>query len=89
MVEIQVRPPELLQAANDLRAHARALQSAIESVDSDMRSLTGQFEGMRAEALQDRYNKIREQIFQFQALIKHFAKDLDHAAVTFKAADRG
>jgi len=88
MAEILVKPPELRQAANDLRAHAKRMQAALDAVDTDMRSLAGNFEGMRAEALQTRYNKIREQIYQFKPLIDHFAKDLDEAATRFQAADR-
>lgn len=89
MAEILVRPPELRMAASDLRDHAKRLQAALDAVDAEMRSLSGNFEGMRAQALQDRYNKIREQIFRFKALIDHFAKDLDEAAIRFSAADRG
>lgn len=88
MVEILVRPPELSQAAEDIRNYAKRLQTALDAVDSDMRSLIGKFEGQRAEALQSRYNKIREQIYRFKPLVDHFAKDLDESAARFTAADR-
>lgn len=88
MAEILVRPPELQQAANDLRAHVKRLQASLDAVDAEIRSLSGNFEGMRAEALQARYNKIRDQIYRFKPLIDHFAKDLDEAASRFAAADR-
>jgi WXG100 family type VII secretion target len=88
MVEILVKPPELKAAANDLRAHAKRLQAAIDAVDADMRSLgPGVFEGERADALRTRYNKIRDKIYKFKPLIDHFAKDLDEAATTFTNAD--
>jgi len=87
MAEILVKPPELKLAANDLRAHAKRLQQALDSVDADIHSLNGRFEGERANALQARYSKIRERIYQFAPLIMHFAKDLDEAATRFQAAD--
>jgi len=88
MAEILVKPTELRQAANELRSHAKRLQAALDAVDAEMRSLAGKFEGQRAEALQSRYNKIREQIYRFKPLIDHFAKDLDESATRFTAADR-
>lgn len=87
MAEIRVEPLKLEQAANELRNHAKRLQTALDAVDAEIRSLPSKFKGQRAEALQSRYNKIREQIYRFKPLIDHFAKDLDESALRFRGAD--
>ncbi len=89
MAEILVKPSELQQAAGDLLAHVKKLQSAIEAVDSELRALSpGNFEGGRAESQYARYSRIRERIFQYKPLIDHFAKDINEAAARFSAADK-
>jgi len=89
MSEILVKPMELLNAANDLRAHAKRLQDALNAVDTEIQSLgISRFEGERANSLRARYTKIHEQISHFKPLIEYFAKDLDQAATRFSAADR-
>ena len=89
MNDIKVIPADLTHTASDVRNHAKRLQAAIDAVDADMRALgTDNFEGVRADTLRGRYNKIREKIYQFKPLIEHFAKDLDEAAARFSAADK-
>lgn len=89
MAEILVKPIDLLNAANDLRAHAKKMQEALNAVNNEIQSLgIGRFEGERANSLRARYNRIQEQINRVKPLIDHFAQDLEDASARFRAADR-
>jgi WXG100 family type VII secretion target len=90
MAEILVKPPELRDTAAQIREHAKKLQTALDAVEAEMRALgPGTFEGVRADNLRARYNKVRERIFQFKPLLDRFANDLGQAADRFQAADNG
>lgn len=89
MSEILVKPIELKNISNDLRKNAADIQRAVEAVDAIIKSLgTSRFEGARADALRNRYSKIREQIYNFKPLVTKFAVELDQAAARFSAADK-
>lgn len=89
MAEILVKPPVLRVTATDLRKAAKIIQTAVDSVDSTIKQLgPSRFEGVRADTLRSRYNKLRDAIYRFKPLIDHFANDLDKSAATFEAADR-
>ncbi len=89
MSEIQVIPADLTHAASDIRNHAKRLQAAIDAVDNDIRALdSNAFEGIRADTLRARYNKIRDKIFNFKRMLENFAKELDEASARFSAADK-
>lgn len=89
MAEILVKPVELKSISNDLRKNAADIQTAVDAVDSIIKSLgPSRFEGARADALRNRYSKIREQIYSFKPLVTKFAVELDQAANRFSAADK-
>lgn len=88
MAEILVKPPELRITAADLRKAAKTIQTAVDSVDSSIKQLgPSRFEGVRADALRARYNRLRDAIYRFKPLIDAFANDLDDSAARFSAAD--
>ena len=89
MNNIVVKPPLLREAANKIRQHARTIQSSIDAVDADIKTLgPSNFEGQRADAIRSRYARLREQIYRFKPLMEAFGRELDETAVRFEAADR-
>jgi WXG100 family type VII secretion target len=89
MAEILVKPPELRLTAADLRRAAKAIQTAVDSVDSSIKQLgPSRFEGSRADTLRAHYNKLRDAIYRFKPLIDAFANDLDNSAARFESADK-
>jgi WXG100 family type VII secretion target len=89
MAEILVKPAELKQSAVDLRKNAKDIQTAVDQVDAAIKALgPSRFEGVRADTLRGRYQRLRERIYSFKPLIDAFANDLDQAATRFEAADR-
>ena len=88
MVQIEVRPQDLMSKATQIRDHAQKIQAAIDAVDGDINALnTSQFEGNRATELRTRYKQYRDYLSAFKPMVERFANELDMAAAKFKAAD--
>ena len=89
MAEILVKPPELQAAAVDLHKDAANIQACIDTVDATIKALgPSVFEGVRADTVRNRYNKMRDRFYSFKPLIDAFANDLEQAALRFQAADK-
>jgi len=85
---ILVTPPELRSKAQQLRDHAKAILSAVESTDQQLATLNNdQFSGERADQLRSRYHSNRELLLAFDDKIIVFANQLDGAANSFEEAD--
>jgi len=89
MAEILVRPSELRQASDQLRASAKKLGAALQAIDQEMLSLKGdKFMGNRANAVQAHYAPKREALLKAKEIVAHFAEDLQTAASNFERADK-
>lgn len=88
MNKILIRPTELRQISEQLRASANKIGVALQGVDQDISSLKGEkFLGVRANLIQDHYVSKRDALLQAKELVKHFAEDLNNAANIFERAD--
>ncbi len=88
MNKILIRPTELRQISEQLRASANKIGAALQGVDQDISSLKGEkFLGIRADLIQDHYVSKRDALLQAKELVKHFAEDLNNAANIFERAD--
>lgn len=89
MSDILVKPPQLREAANQIRQHARTIQASIDAVDADIKAIgPDRFEGVSADTIRNRYNRLRDRIYKFKPLLEAFGRDLDETAARFEAADR-
>ncbi|HEX2956530.1 MAG TPA: WXG100 family type VII secretion target [Chitinispirillaceae bacterium] len=88
MTDILIRPPELRQAAEQLRSSAQKIGQALQAIDNDINTLKGDhFLGKRATALQAHYTVKRDALLRARELVMHFSTDLKLAADTFEKAD--
>lgn len=84
-----IRPQELRQAADQLRANAKKIDAALQAIDQEILSLKGdKFLGNRANAVQVHYAPKREALLKTKTIITHFADDLTNSAIRFEQADR-
>ena len=89
MSDILVSPPMVRDTANQIRQRAKAIQASIDRVDQDIKAIgPARFEGFRADTIRNRYNRLRERIYQFRPLLEAFARELDQTAQRFEAADK-
>jgi len=89
MVDILVRPQELRQVSEQLRASAQKVGAALQAIDDDVRSLKGdKFLGNRANTVQAHYAPKREALLRAKEVVAHFSEDLKYAANRFEQADR-
>jgi len=89
MSNILVRPPELRQASEQLKASAKKIGIALQAIDNDIRTLKGEkFLGNRASAVQAHYAPKREALLKAQNIVAHFAEDLQAVAGRFEQADK-
>lgn len=90
MTDILVKPFELRQAAQQLRASAKQIQTAIDALSTVMQSvMAGRFEGQRAATLFGRYRSKRLTLLFTASLVSRFAQELEDVAARFEQADRG
>lgn len=90
MTAILVKPAELKQTAQQLRASAKKISAAMQNIDKVMASLKGtKFLGNRADLLQSHYAPKREALQRAKDIVAAFAADLDQAATSFEQADKG
>jgi len=90
MSNILIRPKELRQASDQLRANAQKIGTALQAIDQDILSLKGdKFLGHRADAVQAHYAPKREALLKARAIVLEFSKDLLEAATRFEMADKG
>ncbi len=88
MPEILITPAQLRGLAEDLRGRAKRIQTACQQVDQRLMPLRGEkFLGRRAEALQNRYHKLREALLGYHLLAARLADTLEEAARLFEKAD--
>lgn len=88
MVEILVKPPELRQAASQLRESANKIGRALQGIDADLQALIGaNFKGNRADELQSLYQSKREALQKTKEIVIQFATELEVAANIFEQAD--
>jgi WXG100 family type VII secretion target len=89
MADILVRPPELRQAASQMRDSANKIGQALQDIDSDLQALKGnKFLGNRANAVQLLYQSKRDALEKAKDLVSQFAFDLEKAADVFEKADK-
>lgn len=84
---ILVKPQQLEECAANLNNSAKTIQSCVDAVDSIIKSLTGNFEGISAEEIQARYAQARQRIESFRPLVAKFARELNSTATRFTKAD--
>lgn len=88
MVDILVRPVELRQISEQLRALSKKVGEALQFIDSDIQSLKGDmFLGNRANAVQSHYQVKRDALLKASEIVAKFAGDLDTTAIRFEKAD--
>jgi hypothetical protein len=89
MAQIQVRPDDLVANAEQLRAHAQRIQSAVEIVDYQILTRMGPavFSGNRPDMLRGRYVQMQDFLQSFRVMVNNFSAKLDEAARDFRAAD--
>lgn len=89
MTDILVRPQELRQTAQQLRASAKKISDATGSVGKVVlgSALSLVFSGNRASALMQRYRAKEGELAAFDDLVVKFANDLEQAANRFEQAD--
>jgi hypothetical protein len=89
MAEIQVRPDDLIANAEQLRAHAQRIQSAVDVVDYQILTRMGPavFSGNRPDTLRGRYIQMQEVLESFRVLVTNFSAKLDEASRDFRSAD--
>jgi uncharacterized protein YukE len=90
MTDILVRPQELRQTAQQLRASAKKISDATGSVGKVVlgSALSLVFSGNRASALMQRYRAKEGELAAFDDLVVKFANDLEQAANRFEQADK-
>ena len=89
MSDILVGPGQLRTTADQIRQRAKAVQAAIDTVNSQIKALgPSKFEGSRADTIRARYSRNREKFFNFKPMLDKFATTLQEAAARFEAADR-
>jgi predicted double-glycine peptidase/uncharacterized protein YukE len=89
MTDILIRPLELRQISEQLRASAKKIGAALQAIDHDILSLKGdKFLGNRANAVQAHYAPKREALLKAKEIVAHFAEDLQNIAAAFERADR-
>lgn len=89
MTTIFVRPVELRQISDQLRASAKKVGTALQAIDNDIASVKGdKFLGQRADALQAHYASKREALLKAREIVARFAEDLQMAATVFEKADQ-
>lgn len=90
MSQILIRPQELRQTSDQLRASAKKIDAALQAIDQEILSLKGDnFLGNRANAVQAHYAPKRQALLKAKSMIAHFAEDLLSAATRFEQADKG
>lgn len=90
MVDILVRPVDLKQIAEQLRASSKKVGVALQAIDNDILSIKGdKFLGNRANAVQSHYAPKRGALLKAKEIVVHFAGELETAANVFEQADRG
>lgn len=89
MSQILIRPQELRQSSDQLRANAKKIDAALQAIDQEILSLKGdKFLGNRASAVQAHYAPKREALLKAKNIIEHFAEDLLSTATRFEQADK-
>lgn len=90
MTDILVRPQELRQTAQQLRASAKKISGATGGVGKVVlgSALRLVFSGNRAQKLVKRYMSTASDLAQFDNLILYFANQLEDVANRFEQADR-
>ena len=89
MVDILVRPVELRQISEQLRASSKKVDTALQAIDNDILALKGdKFLGNRANSVQAHYAPKREALLKARDVVSNFAGDLETAAMTFENADK-
>ncbi|MCX7976566.1 MAG: WXG100 family type VII secretion target [Bellilinea sp.] len=89
MSEILVKPEELRASAAALHESAKRVQTAIDNVDQQIRSLgPARFEGMAADAIRAKYARMREQFYSFKPLVERIAGKMELFAVEFTKVDQ-
>jgi len=89
MTDILIRPAELRQTSEQLRAGAKKIGAALQAIDQEILSLKGdKFMGNRANAVQAHYAPKREALLKAKELVAHFAEDLLEAATRFEQSDK-
>lgn len=88
MAHVAVNPENMQAVAAALRAHSSRIQSAVESIETEIARLSAdQFAGQRAEALRARFQALRPQLTHYATLLSKFAAQLEEAAEAFRRAD--
>lgn len=90
MMDILVRPQELRQSAQQLRASAAKISNATSGVGNIVlgSALRLVFSGNRASALMKRYLSKASELASFDDLVMKFANDLEKAADIFEKMDK-
>jgi hypothetical protein len=74
MVDILVRPVELRQIAEQLRASSKKVGTALQAIDNDILALKGdKFLGNRANSVQAHYAPKREALLKAREIVSNFA----------------
>jgi WXG100 family type VII secretion target len=89
MSDILVKPHQLRKSATQLLQSARTIQMAVDLIDREIQALgPSRFEGVSAEEIRSRYQRMREKVYSFKPMVDSYAKKLEEAAVRFEQADR-
>lgn len=88
MSDILVTPPQLRLIADQIQQRAKTVQAAIDAVDNQIKALgPSRFEGIRADTVRARYNRNRQNFYNFKPILDRFAATLQEAAARFAGAD--